>query len=198
MRINKWRQLPVVSVGLVGINIFLYLICLFDGGRLYRIGSLDAYKVLAEGEYGRILFSLFLHGSTEHLFNNMIILFFLGTMIERETGHLWYGSLFLLSGVGGNLLSLYSKIINNDQAVSIGASGAVFGLDGVLLAMLLFSGKRLQNVSPWRVTLMILLSLYSGFVGDHIDNAAHVGGLIIGFLAGCFMCVIKRKRKAVT
>ena len=91
-------------------------------------------------------------------------------------------------------MSLWAKVVNNDISGSLGASGAIFGLDGVLLAMVLFSGRRMENVTPARVMLMVLYSLYSGFTGQNIDNAAHVGGLVTGFLAASVMIFLQRGR----
>ena len=129
---------------------------------------------------------------------NMIILFFLGAMIEKEVGHFVYAGFYFLSGIGGNLISLIWKVICLEPASSIGASGAVFGLDGVLLALVLFAGRRMENVTTGRVVLMIAYSLYSGFTGNNIDNAAHLGGLLTGFLLGLLKCMfdkIQEKRK---
>lgn len=189
------KKLPIISICLVAINIIVYLICLFDGGRLYSEGCLGVYPVIVEGQYGRILSAMFLHANTEHLFSNMIIVLFLGTMIEREVGGVWYGMAYLLSGIGGNLVSLWWKVVSLNYAVSIGASGAVFGLDGLLIAMLLFRRNRLVQVTPIRMIGMVLFSLYCGFRSESIDNAAHLGGLVTGFLTGCVLCIIYRKGK---
>ena len=151
--------------------------------------------MLNNGEWGRIVWAMFLHGSISHLMNNMLLLFFMGAMIEKEIGHIFYTLLYFLSGIGGNLLSLYMRVANNDPSGSIGASGAVFGMDGVLLAMVLFAGRRMPSVTPIRVMAMIVLSLYSGFSGHNIDNAAHVGGLLTGFLGGCLVCILQRRKK---
>lgn len=190
---EKYRNYPLVSSGLVVINVIVFLICSLTDGRLYVMGRLSVLEVVFNGEYGRMIWAMFLHSDINHLFNNMLILFFLGAMIEREVGHIAYGILYFLSGIGGNLWSLLSKMIANDWSVSIGASGAVFGLTGVLLAMVLFSGRKMPTVTPTRVVLMIILSLYNGFTGTHIDNAAHIGGLVTGFLAGIVVCVIQRR-----
>ncbi len=192
MEIKRLRDLPVVSTILVVINVIVFLICTFTGNLLYNMGELDIRGVLGAGEYGRIIWSLFLHSDINHIFNNMIILFFLGAMIEREVGHIRYGIIYFLAGIGGNILSLSYKLLTNDMAGTIGASGAVFGLDGVLLALILFSGRKLPNITPTRVLLMIGYSLYSGFVGVNVDNAAHIGGLFTGFLAGIFICIFDR------
>lgn len=191
---KDWKKLPVVSGTIVAANVVIFTLCMFTGSRLYRLGNLNVVDVLVYREYGRVVWSMFLHGGVQHLFNNMLILFFMGAMIEKEAGHVCYALLYFLSGIGGNLASLYFKAANYDMSASIGASGGVFGLDGVLLAMVLFSGRKMATVTPARVLVMILLSLYSGFSGDNIDNAAHVGGLIVGFTGGCIMCMVQRRK----
>ena len=192
MEIRKLRELPIVSTIVVIINVIVFLICTFTGNLLYNSGRLDIQSVVVAKEYGRIIWSLFLHSDINHIFNNMVILFFLGAMIEKEVGHIRYTIIYFLSGIGGNLLSLAVKLLTYDAAGSIGASGAVFGLDGVLLALILFSGRKMPNVTPVRVMLMIAYSLYSGFTGVNIDNAAHVGGLLTGFVAGVVVCITDR------
>ena len=192
MEIKRLRDLPIVSTTLVVINVIVFLICTFSGNLLYNMGGLDIWAVLEAGEYGRIIYALFLHSDINHIFNNMVILFFLGAMIEKEVGHIRYGIIYFLAGIGGNTLSLFYKLLTNEMSISVGASGAVFGLDGVLLALILFSGRKLPNITPIRVLLMIGYSLYSGFVGVNVDNAAHIGGLITGFLAGIIICIFDR------
>ena len=159
------------------------------------IGELDAVAVLRYGEYGRILSSTFLHAGIEHLFNNMVILFFLGAMIEKVTGHLQFLILYLLSGIGANICSLIYKVIAMERIASVGASGAIFGLDGVLLAWILLDRRSMPDVTPKRVILMIALSLYNGFTAQNVDNAAHVGGLLTGFLAGALLCMIRKQKR---
>lgn len=193
MRSLKFQ--PIVSAAFVAVNVIVFVMCHFAGDLIYGAGELDVVNVLIRGEYGRILWSMFLHSGMDHLFHNMVILFFLGSMIEKEVGHLKYGILYFLSGIGGNLLSLFSRVAHGDPTASLGASGAVFGLDGVLLAMVLFSGRRMENVTPVRVMVMIAYSLYSGFTGQNIDNAAHVGGLLTGFVAASIMCFFKTWRQ---
>ena len=154
--LKKWKDQPIVSTVLVAVNVMVYILCSLTGELLYDRGQLDAFDVLLNKEYDRIFWSMFLHSGVSHLFNNMVILFFLGSMIEKEVGHFRYALLYLISGIGGNLLSLLAKVVNGDVAASLGASGAIFGLDGVLLAMVLFSGREMENVTPTRVLLMIL------------------------------------------
>ena len=192
MRMRK--DIPIVSAVLVAINVIVFLICTFTGNVLYNMGRLDAADVLVKREYARVIWYMFLHSNITHIFNNMLILFFLGAMIEKEVGHVLYLILYMLSGIGGGILSLIYKTLTFDFSGTIGASGAVFGLDGALLALILFSGRRMANVTPTRVILMIAYSLYSGFTGGNVDNAAHIGGLITGFLIGIVICMINRRK----
>ena len=192
---KRRQELPIVSGILVAANVIVYLICTFTGNLLYNIGELDAAAVLLRREYGRIIYSMFLHAGIDHLFNNMVILFFLGAMIEKVTGHIQLLLIYLLSGIGANICSLLYKVMTMDSMASVGASGAIFGLDGVLLAWILLDGQAMPDVTPRRVLLMIVLSLYSGFTAHNIDNAAHVGGLLTGFAAGALLCALRRRKR---
>ena len=192
---KRRQELPIVSGILVAANVIVYLICTFTGNLLYNIGELDAAAVLLRREYGRIIYSMFLHAGIDHLFNNMVILFFLGAMIEKVTGHFQLLLIYLLSGIGANICSLLYKVMIMDSMASVGASGAIFGLDGVLLAWILLDRQAMPDVTPRRVLLMIVLSLYSGFTAHNIDNAAHVGGVLTGFAAGALLCALRRRKR---
>lgn len=192
LRLKSMENMPIVSILLVIINVIVFVLCTFTGDMLYNRGELSLWGVLEHKQYLRILWSMFLHGSVNHIFNNMVLLFFLGAMIEQEVGHIRYAVFYFLSGIGGNLASLFYKVLTNETVGSIGASGAIFGLDGILLSMVLFSREKMENVTPARVVFMILYSLYGGFTGRNIDNAAHIGGLLVGFLAGMIMCLVQK------
>lgn len=190
--IKKIRILPFISILLVTFNVGLYLLGQLQGSIVYARGCLRTYEIVAYRQYDRMLWSMFLHADPQHLFNNMIILLFMGSMIEKEIGHIAYVGIYMASGLGGNLLSLAGKMMTNDLTASIGASGAIFGLDGLLLAMVLFSHRRMENITPTRVVLMICLSLYSGFTGGNVDNLAHIGGLAVGFVLGMTLTICRR------
>ena len=191
------KEIPYVSIMLVAVNVILFLFTYFGGEELYEVGALTVEGVLVRGEYERFIFCMFLHGGIDHIFNNMVILYFMGTMIEKEIGHLPYGVIYFLSGIGGGMLSLYVKLIQGSSVGSVGASGAIFGLDGLLLAMVLFYRKPMPMVTPLRVGLMIALSLYNGFTAANVDNAGHLGGLLAGLILGALFCMIKRYSKGL-
>lgn len=191
---------PFISIGLVCINVIVYIFNRLLNDLLIAAGNLNVFDMLGNQEYGRILWAMFLHADLNHLFNNMVILLFMGAMLEKETGHGAFLLIYMLSGICGNICSLVYKLNVDTMSISIGASGAVFGMDGLLLALVLLSGRKIVSVTPARVVIMILLSVYNGFVGYNIDNAAHIGGLFAGFILGCLFCAllrIKEKRRNV-
>ncbi len=196
-RLKNWKKIPYVSIGLVVINVILFLIEEFGPAELFQAGALNVEDVLIKGEYERFIYCMFLHADIEHLFNNMVMLYFMGTMIEKEIGHLSYGIIYFISGIGGGLLSLYVKLVQGNPFGSVGASGAIFGLDGLLLAMVLFYRKPMPMVTPLRVCLMIILSLYGGMTAGNVDNAAHIGGLLVGLITGALFCMIRRYSKGL-
>ena len=189
---QRFWQLPIFSTLLVLINLVVFCMDFISGFELQYLGGMQKTAVLQYGEYGRLLWAMFLHADAAHLFNNMIILFFLGAMLEKEVGHIWLPAVYFLSGIGGNILSLAVKVAEKSEAITIGASGAVFGLDGLLLMLVLLSPKFRDTATPARVILMILLSIYDGFYGQNVDNAAHIGGLLVGILMGLMYMFIQR------
>lgn len=195
MEIRKWKQQPFISILLIVVNTFCFFVDKVTGNQINILANLNVLSVMRDGEYWRIITSFFIHWDFPHLLNNMVMLFLLGTMMEEKLGHIAYTCLYFLSGVGGSLLSLFYKIYTLRFSNSLGASGAIFGLDGVLLAMALFLPDYRKVMDPRRVLLMIVLSLYGGFSGNNIDNAAHLGGLLSGFLFGSIVCLWKRVRR---
>ncbi len=193
-----WKQIlkyPFVSIAIVGINLLVFILCMIFP-QIYDKGGCGIYQVLYCKDYARVLWSTFLHSDAEHIFNNMIIVLFMGSMLEQQVGHIKYGLVYFVSGIGASLFSLWVKWYQYDWAVSIGASGAVFGLDGLLLAMVLFR-REYMDLPVARVILVVFLSVYSGFSQNGIDNAAHVGGLLLGFVLGTGICIymnVKRNR----
>lgn len=93
---KKFHPAPV-SVCLVAVNVIVFLICTFTGDLLYNKGAFGVRELLQGGFY-RLFTSMFLHGSVQHLFSNMIVLYYVGEMVERELGSFPYAVLYLLSG----------------------------------------------------------------------------------------------------
>lgn len=181
---RRYRNIPYVCILLVAVNVIVFFLSLLGGNVWHYLGGVQRTGIVLRHEYGRLLWAMFLHADTAHLFNNMIVLFFLGAMIEEEVGHICIAVVYFVSGIGGNVVSLIGKVMSGSNSLSIGASGAVFGLTGLLLALVLFLPGYQEKVSLVRVALLILLSLYDGFARDSVDYMAHLGGCVVGFLAG--------------
>lgn len=150
-------------------------------------GAMYPPAVLLEGQWYRLLTSAFLHFGFQHLVNNMIMLVCLGSYLERALGKVKYIIFYLAAAVGSSLVSLGIMLYTGNIAVSAGASGAIFGIIGALLYMLIRNRGRFADLTMVRFLLMIALSLYYGFSSTGVDNAAHVGGLVIGFVLGIIL-----------
>jgi membrane associated rhomboid family serine protease len=136
------------------------------------------------GEPWRLLTSMFVHGGLVHIIFNMWALFVIGALIERLTGNLGFAVVYFLAGLTGSLASVWWSPVR----VSVGASGAIFGLVGALLALLLHSRDQMPH-ELWRhmrsnAIRFVVINILFGFAVPVIDQAAHLGGLIGGFVVG--------------
>lgn len=179
------RKEPL-TVLLALINAFVFLAAELTGGtenlgHMLHCGAAYAPLVMA-GEVYRIFTCMFLHFGVQHLANNMFLLFVLGGRLECMVGKLRFLLIFLLGGIGGNILSLYLELRSGEYAVSAGASGAVFAVMGAMIYVVLRHKGRIEDLSVKQIVIMAILSLYFGFTSSGVDNAAHVGGLLSGFV----------------
>ena len=152
-------------------------------------GALYAPKLLA-GEWYRVITYLFLHSGIEHLMNNMLVLYFLGNALEHYIGKIWYVILYFFSGI---IAAMGSVLYNTEYPVCVGASGAVFGVIGAMLWVVLKNRGTLQGISKKRMLFFVFLSVYGGFISQGIDNAAHVAGLVGGFFLAILITMIEKK-----
>ena len=172
---------------LVAINVLVFIVLSF-GGRtedvVYMVekGALYAPYVEEYGEYYRFLTSMFMHFGISHLMNNMLMLCVMGKHVEPILGKVRFLIIYFASGFCGSLLSYYGEIMREENVVSAGASGAIFGITGALLALTILYRGRVGTVTRQGVLLIIGINLYIGFTGEGIDNLAHIGGLLCGLI----------------
>ncbi|MDO5136738.1 MAG: rhomboid family intramembrane serine protease [Eubacteriales bacterium] len=188
---NELKKVPVTAA-LILLNLAVFLATDFTGGsentaHMIQWGASYTPLILEEGEWYRLFTAMFLHFGITHLGNNMLVLFVLGQRLEPAIGKARFLAIYLLAGLGGNLISLGREIQGKDFAVSAGASGAVFGIMGAMLYVLLLCKGRLSDLTARQVLIMAAFSLYFGFTSGGVDNAAHVGGLLCGFLAALLL-----------
>ncbi|MDR2678609.1 MAG: rhomboid family intramembrane serine protease [Zoogloeaceae bacterium] len=181
---------PVFTLGIMVINTLIFILMALERPpnafakltQMLRWGGNVAFEV-QHGESWRLLTATFLHSGFAHLFFNMFALAIVGPTVERLFGRLGYTLIYLGAGLAGSALSLSFAA---QAHLSVGASGAIFGVMAALLTGMVQHRDKLPEVFGQRMIvglgIFTAYSLFSGFRGENVDNAAHVGGLIGGAL----------------
>lgn len=180
----KPKKIIITNI-LIGISVILFFITFIasngksDALSLLKYGASYAPFVKSGGlQLFRLVTCAFLHAGIIHLLFNMYSLYIIGTQLENYIGRIKFLTIYLMSAISGSLMSC---IFSN--SVSVGASGAIFGLLGALLYFgyhyRLYLGSVLKN----QIIPLIIINLMFGFMMSGIDNAAHIGGLIGGYLS---------------
>ena len=192
------RQKPeaICTVALIVINIVVFFILTMFGDTedavfMLQHGAMYEPYIIEGHEYYRIFTCLFLHFGITHLLNNMVLLGALGWNLELEIGKVRFVIIYFASGIIGNIVSLFYDLTLEQPAVSAGSSGAIFGLMGALLYVVIANRGRLGRLSGRGMLVMVILSLYFGLTSTGVDNLAHIGGLVSGFL----LAVLLYRRK---
>lgn len=187
-----------VTLALLVANVLVFLAMLLNGAGLWHTETAVPLQwganfgpATQDGQWWRLGSALFLHFGVVHLALNMWALWDVGRLIEQLFGRWRFATLYLGSGIVGNLLSLAWQ---GNQAVSGGASGAIFSLYGALLVFLLRERAQVDKGEfRWlfgAASAFIVLALVMGSLVPGIDNAAHLGGLLAGAL---FALVLARR-----
>ena len=178
-------RIPIITYIIISICVAMFVLCFFVGNgpsdvkTLVFMGANSSYYTKA-GEYYRLLTCIFLHAGFAHIICNMYSLIVIGPQVESFYGKLKYLFIFLVSGICGSILSL---VFSSSNIVSVGASGAIFGLLGAIIYFGYHYRVYLGNVLKSQIIPVIILNLVIGFMISGIDNFAHVGGLIGGLFA---------------
>lgn len=189
---ERAKKFPYVSTVIVIINLLVFLCCINSMSWLYAYGCVGLELVM-DGEWYRMITAMFLHADVDHIFSNMLLLYCLGDLLESRLGRIKFTAIYFVSGILGNVISCFYEYYANVSYVSYGASGAVFGLIGVTLFLVL-KGEKSLGISISRMILMVVYCIYTGFVESNVNVAAHIGGLLAGYL--CMLIVGTRKEKA--
>ena len=193
---------------LFGANIAVFLAMAY-GEVVYGSGSVMNFPAKAllfganygpytlTGQWWRLVTYMFLHGGALHIAFNMWCLWDLGALCESLYGRFTFGAIYLITGVAGGLAS----VAWNPGVLSVGASGAIFGLAGALIASFYLGEFSLPSFAI-RGTLMSLVvfagfNLFFGGVVGGVDNAAHIGGLVSGLILGALIAKVAPQADAV-
>jgi membrane associated rhomboid family serine protease len=176
---------PTLTYILIGINVLVFLGGVFGGGNaasglggsssLVAEGAVSQFHI-GQGEYWRLVTSGFLHAGFFHLAVNMFSLYILGTLLEPAIGRLRFGLIYLVSLLAG----AFGALLFEPNALTVGASGAIFGLMGAAAVVMWHRGV---NLIESGLGIWIGLNLLITFTVPGISVGGHVGGLVGGVLA---------------
>ena len=200
MRTSR-NQIAYTTYILIGLNLLIYGLEIKLGGSqsssaLERLGALIPEKVLA-GEWWRLIGANFLHYGSFHLATNMLSLFFIGRLIELSLGARYYLTIYLVSGIGSMLtFTIFAFKLGLNNVFLVGASAAIMGLIGAILAISLQIWLKRRNSIPAKRRLQqIILIIIIQFIFDNlvpqISFHAHLFGFIIGFLISSVLVFVK-------
>jgi rhomboid protease GluP len=184
-----------LTIVLVAINVVAYLWLVSTGGLSSNAALLDHGALLGVacteyGQWWRIVTGAFLHGSIAHIGLNMLALFQLGTAVNALYGTARYALLYAIALVGSGL----AIVVFSPDYVTVGASGAIFGLFGALVAAGLRMGSRGRGLIG-QVLPIIAINLVFTFAVPGISASGHVGGLVTGFAAGLVLYMLPSRRR---
>lgn len=169
---TKWTKRLVILMSAIYVLQLLSQTLIATNWAVFMFGLHP--PAVANGEWWRLITAIFMHGSLIHLGFNMLALWILGTQIESFIGSKKFLILYLMSALGGSLVSFY---LSPSATFSIGASGAVFGLMGAFVVI----GKKV-NADVSQILVLLFINLVLGFTLSGIDWRAHLGGLITGVI----------------
>ncbi|WP_211240447.1 rhomboid family intramembrane serine protease [Haloglycomyces albus] len=204
----------IVTLTLIGLNVAVFLFTLMYGTGVFLgqvtplhaafsfmgingdfafvladpFGQVQAWSTVAGGGYYRYITSMFLHYGALHLLMNMVVLWIIGRVLEKDLGPARFLSLYLISGLFGGLLTLFFS----PTSLAAGASGAIFGLFGALLLV-----NRKLGRDNFGLYVILALNLVITFGNESISATGHIGGFIGGLLCGAVLTFAPREKRAV-
>ena len=195
-RNGLWQMSPVNTIIIV-IDVVVFAVLTFLGDTtdvqfMHHHGANFWPSVIEEHEYYRLLTCTFIHFGISHLFNNMLVLAYIGDNLERALGKVKYLVLYLAAGIGSSAVSAVWSMFKDEYSVSGGASGAIFGVVGALLVIVIKNRGQLEDLSSRQLMFFAGFSIYHGVTSAGIDNMAHISGFLIGALLGGLL--YRRKR----
>jgi len=181
---RRMRRIPPVTVGILVALIVVFVLEAATGALdsrqgIVRAGALTRAGVVA-GEWWRLVTAVVLHGSVGHLVGNAIALLVLGMMCEHAFGRTQFLFLFVMSGLAGGAVSMLMS-----PGPSVGASGAIFGLQGAAIVLFRRHRDRLVMRARRIGVVLVVWALYTiaqGAFTPFVDNGAHIGGFVAGAL----------------
>lgn len=185
------KNIPFVTAALIIVNVIIFLFVEAKGSTedfrlLYEYGAMYWPDVMDNGQWYRLISHMFLHAGGEHLFNNMFMLAVVGYNIEKEYGCVKFLISYFVCGIGGAVLSGLYDMKTYEYAVSVGASGAVMGIFGIMLVMVFLQARQNGQVAAPRLIIVFVLMVF-GNMQEGIDWVAHLGGAVTGVIMAAIL-----------
>ncbi len=189
-----------VTYALIAINVVIFILMVIDGAGFMKPNALvhirwgsNIAPLTLSGDYWRLLTNIFIHFGLIHLLANMYCLYIIGSYLEPMLGKKKYILAYFATGILASLTSLWW---HTEMSNSAGASGAIFGLYGLFLALLTtpLIPTSVRKILLQNIALFVLFNLIYG-IKDGVDNSAHIGGLISGFVIGYLYLINIQKEK---
>lgn len=171
---------PVVST-IIAINFIVYIITMvpYIGDEVFYTGMSVNY-LIGNGQWWRVVTSLFLHAGFMHVLFNMFSLFLFGPELEKIAGKARFLTIYFLAGIFGNVATFVTQ---DNMYATVGASGAIYGIFGAFAALVYYTRRTMPQLKQVIMPL-IIISVIITFLTPNINVAGHIGGLITGFLLG--------------
>lgn len=179
--LKQYMKLYPVIFTLLVLNIIVHIVTYIPdiGRELFNWGA-GANFLIADGEYWRLVSSIFLHADFFHLLFNCFSLYVFAPEMERILGKMRFITLYFVSGIFGNIATY---IFLDFYTVSVGASGAIFGVFGAYAALVFYTRKTMPALRQI-ILPIIAISVVMTFLQPNINAAAHLGGMLVGFIIG--------------
>lgn len=176
------RFYPVVT-GIIAIHLVLYLASILpifpDNWVIFKLGGINMY--IAAGEIWRLVTPIFIHSGFAHMLFNSFSLVLFGPALERFLGKGRFIGIYLATGILANMATLFLKPLNY---IHVGSSGAIFGLFGVYIAMLVFRKDLMSRQNSQIILTIAAIAFIMTFIQPNINVTAHLFGFLAGFLLG--------------
>ncbi|SOC18523.1 rhomboid protease GluP [Ureibacillus xyleni] len=171
---------PMVST-IIAINFIVYILTILPvfGDFIFYAGMSVNY-LIGDGQWWRIITSVFIHGGFLHVLFNMFSLFLFGPELEKIAGKARFITIYVLAGIFGNVATFVTQ---DPLYASVGASGAIFGIFGAFSALVYYTRRTMPQLKQIILPLVII-SVIITFLSPNVNIASHLGGLVTGFLLG--------------
>lgn len=187
-RLSIYFKKNPVTASLVSINTLMFLAVFimggFDSENLTRFGGLKPILVLENNEYHRLIVAMFLHGGLIHFLFNTYFLHYFGSFTENLLGKAKYIIIYFASGLGSSLLVLW---LGDPNTVTIGASGALFGILGGLLVLTYVKTSWFHPMTIKNIRTIAVINIIFTFLMPNISRLGHIGGFVSGAILIYFL-----------